>query len=228
MRLDIDVRNSQDNKPIHGAKVTVYYIHKSPAKGRFGALTLKRFPAKNVPVKADGKLSMEVPALATYTIQIWAPGFISGHPAHYTMECDEHCGHVKLVSMSPVLPPGQTRIMMTWEKERPKDLDISVVSVRKSDKKTCRTWYGNKDRCPKISLDLDNTEGGTHGAETLTLLDNNVNKDYVYVIAVEDFGFENNGQSFLDSGCEIRITNGPKEVEKKMVAKSVTHGRSKE
>ena len=226
MRLDIVVRNSQDNKPIPGAKVTVSYIHRSPAKGRFPAFTLKRFPAKNVIVKADGKLSMEVPALATYDIQIWAPGFIST-PDHYTMECGK-CDHVKLVSISPELPPGQTRIMMTWEKERPRDLDISVVSIRKSDKKTCRTFYGHKTGCPKISLDLDNTKGGPHGAETLTLLDNNVNKDYTYVIAVEDFSFENNGQSFLDSGCEIKITNGVKTKEKKMVAKSVTHGRSKE
>ena len=158
-------------------------------------------------------------------MELWAEGFIPSTVTNYTMSCSSPvCDHVKLVSMSPTLAPGQTRIMMTWEKERPKDLDISVVSVRKSDKKTCRTWYGNKDRCPKISLDLDNTKGGPNGAETLTLLDNNVNKDYTYVIGVEDYGFESRGAKFLDSGCEIRITNGikGKEKEKMMVAESVT------
>ena len=219
MRLDILVRNSQDNKPIPGAKVTVYYTHRSRIV----------FLARNKMVKANGKISMEVPEVTRYEIKISAEGFLESNP-HYIMKCTfpPKCDHIKLVTMSPVLPPGQTRIMMTWEKERPRDLDISVVSVRKSDKKTCRTFYGHKTGCPKISLDLDNTKGGPHGSETLTLLDNNVNKDYTYVIAVEDFSFENNGQSFLDSGCEIKITNGVKTKEKKMVAKSVTHGKSKE
>ena len=219
MRLDILVRNSQDNKPIPRAKVTVYYTHRSRIV----------FLARNKMVKANGKISMEVPEVTRYEIKISAEGFLESNP-HYIMKCTfpPKCDHIKLVTMSPVLPPGQTRIMMTWEHAHPKDLDIRVVSIRKSDKKTCRTFYGHKTGCPKISLDLDNTKGGPHGSETLTLLDNNVNKDYTYVIAVEDFSFENNGQSFLDSGCEIKITNGVKTKEKKMVAKSVTHGKSKE
>ena len=116
---------------------------------------------------------------------------------------------------------GQTRIMMTWEHLRPRNLDIRVVSVRKSDKKTCRTFHGNKKGCPKISLDLD----GLNGAETLTLLDKNVNKDYTYVIGVEDYNFEHRGARFLDSHCEIRITNRVKEEEKMMVAESVTKAK---
>ena len=111
---------------------------------------------------------------------------------------------------------------MTWEHLRPRNLDIRVVSVRKSDKKTCRTFHGNKRGCPKISLDLDNTRGGVNGAETLTLLDKNVNKDYTYVIGVEDYNFEHRGARFLDSHCEIRITNRVKEEQKMMVAESVT------
>ena len=213
------VRNSQNNHPVSGAALNIYL---EPDEGG------KEVVARNVQVDASGKVSIELAEAGIYTLKLWAEGFIST-TAHYAMGCTSaKCDHVKLVTLSPELPPGQTRIMMTWEKERPKDLDISVVSVRKSDKKTCRTFYGHKTGCPKISLDLDNTKGGPHGSETLTLLDNNVNKDYTYVIAVEDFSFENNGQSFLDSGCEIRITNGVKTKEKKMVAKSVTHGKSKE
>ena len=215
MRLDILVRNSQDNKPIPGAKVTVYYTHRSRIV----------FLARNKMVKANGEISMEVPEVTRYEIKISAEGFLESNP-HYIMKCKfpPKCDHIKLVTMSPVLPPGQTRIMMTWEHAHPKDLDIRVVSVRKSDKKTCRTFYGHKTGCPAISLDLDNTKGGPNGAETLTLLDNKVNKDYTYVIGVEDYGFESRGAKFLDSGCEIRITNGVKnkEKEKMMVAESVT------
>ena len=222
MRLEIKVRNSQDNKPIPGAKVTVYYTHKSSAKGGFGALTKTVYLARNKMVKANGKISMEVPEVTTYNIRISAEGFLETNP-HYIMKSAK-CDHIKPVTMSPILLPGQTRIMMTWEQAHPKDLDIRVVSIRKSDKKTCRTFYGHKTGCPAISLDLDNTKGGPNGAETLTLLDNNVNKDYTYVIGVEDYGFESRGAKFLDSGCEIRITNGikGKEKEKMMVAESVT------
>ena len=216
MRLDIVVRNSQDNQPIPGAAISVYYQHVN------GLKTV----ATNVTVGVNGTASVEVPQTGNYTVELWAEGFIPSTVTNYTMSCSSPvCDHVKLVSMSPTLAPGQTRIMMTWEKERPADVDIHVMSVRRSDNQTCRTFYGYKTGCPEISLDLDNTRGGLNGAETMTLLDNNVNKDYVYVIGVEDYGFENNGTYFLDSGCEIRITNGIKTEEKKMVASSVTKSK---
>merc|ERR1719251_345823 len=105
---------------------------------------------------------------------------------------------------------------MTWEKERPADVDIHVMSVRRSDNQTCRTFYGYKTGCPEISLDLDNTRGGLNGAETMTLLDNTVNKDYVYVIGIEDYNFESNGTPFLNSKAAVTITNGVKTVYKHM------------
>ena len=81
-------------------------------------------------------------------------------------------------------------------------------------------------------MDRDNQIGGNNGSETITLLNNNVNKYYTYVIGVEEYGLvnehgrwadlQNQGQSFLDSGLEIRITNNVKEVEKIMVADSIT------
>ena len=47
--------------------------------------------------------------------------------------------------------------------------------------------------------------GGLNGPETVTLTDPTVNTYYTYVIAVNDFGWENNGTSFTTSGATITI-----------------------
>ena len=84
------------------------------------------------------------------------------------------CPNKRLVSLSPKLEAGETRIIMTWENDDPADIDLHVMAVKKSDRSrsTCRTFYQEKNNCEKISLDLDNTSGGHNGAETITLLDN--------------------------------------------------------
>ena len=130
------------------------------------------------------------------------------------------CDNEKLVVMSPTLPPGQTRIMMSWG-EKPNDVDTHVMAIKKSDNSMCKTWYNNKNGCASISQDLDNTRGGLNGAETITLLDNNVNNGYTYLIAIEDYRFENNGEDFLNSGAGISITNGLQTVERDMEATTI-------
>ena len=62
---------------------------------------------------------------------------------------------------------------------KPPDVDIHVMAL-------CRTWYQHK-----TGQDPDNTEGGLNGAETVTLLNNTVNIQYTYLIAVENYAFEN-------------------------------------
>merc|ERR1712002_1446686 len=108
-----------------------------------------------------------------------------------TVDCTEaECEVERLVAMSPELEAGQTRIIMTWD-DKPMDVDMHVMAVSKDSGELCRTWFDDKEGCPAVSQDLDNVEGGLNGAETVTLLDNNVNSKYTYLIAVEDFKFEN-------------------------------------
>ena len=122
---------------------------------------------------------------------------------------DSNCIVKRLVVMSPELAPEQTRIMMTWD-ELPKDLDLHVMSVKKSDSSTCRTWPRNQTHCPQAAIqdDADNVDGGLNGAETITLLDKKINNDYVYVIGAVDYNFENNGMNFIESNAIITVTNG--------------------
>ena len=62
--------------------------------------------------------------------------------------------------MSPESAPEETRIMMTWD-ELPDDLDLHVMSVKKSDNSTCRTYPTEQKKCQQAAIqgDLDNTEG---------------------------------------------------------------------
>ena len=52
----------------------------------------------------------------------------------------------------------------------------------------CKTWYRNKHGCPGLSLDVDNTEGGNNGAETITWETVTISKgDFTYLMFVQDY-----------------------------------------
>ena len=95
--------------------------------------------------------------------------------------------------------------------ELPDDLDLHVMSVKKSDNSTCRTYPTEQKKCQQAAIqgDLDNTEGGLNGAETITLTNKTVNKDYVYVIGVDDYNFDyDGGENLTHSNAIITVTNG--------------------
>ena len=112
------------------------------------------------------------------------------------------------MALSPLLEAGLSRIIMTWATDIPRDLDLHVMAIKRSDGNLCRTYYANKNGCPSIALALDNTAGGLNGAETVTLEDNSVNSLYTYLVAIKDYRFENNGASFPQSKAHVSITNG--------------------
>jgi len=69
-------------------------------------------------------------------------------------------------SLSPTLTPDQNyRLVMTWGPQ-PSDLDLHVIEF--DDNYVCETYYSNKNGCFGLSLDVDNTQGGNNGAETIT------------------------------------------------------------
>ena len=57
-------------------------------------------------------------------------------------------------------------------------------------------------------MDNDNTSGGEAGAETVTLLDNSINQEYVYLIGVEDYKWTvSTKDDIINSGAKITIQN---------------------
>ena len=202
------MRNSQNNNPVTGAVVSV--------TNEDGVV------AKNVTVNAEGIAVIPVKKNGLYKVHVEAEDFVTGDIEMEVKCTSADCPNKKLLTLSPTLEPGETRIMMNWEKNTPNDLDLHIVAVKKSKKsKTCRTYFGRKNSCEKISLDLDNTRGGQNGAETITLQDNSINKDYVYLIGIEDYGWEADGTPFLSAGATITITNGVKTDIMKMEASSI-------
>merc|ERR1711892_1637298 len=208
--IKIIVRNSQNNQPVTNATGTVS-LHQNE-----GLVTV----AQDANFDSAGKLTLSVHSLGRYIIEIEASGFIT-HTLEVTVACTSpDCVLEKMVVMSPTLPPGQTRIMMAWD-AKPLDVDIHVMAIKRSDNSLCRTWYQHKTGCASIHQDLDNTKGGLNGAETVTLLNNTVNIQYTYLIAVEDYAFENQGAMFLNSGTGITVTNGLQTVEREMKATEI-------
>jgi len=212
--IKIIARNSQNNGAVSGA-VGTFSLQQN---GRL--LTV----AQDVSFGSDGTVFVPISSNGVYSIQIRADGFIDQN-IEMTVTCtSSNCENNKLVVMSPVLPPGQTRIMMSWG-AKPMDVDTHVMAIKNSNDAMCKTWYDNRNGCDSISQDLDNTEGGLNGAETVTLEDNAVNSDYTYLIAIEDYEFENNGQLFLNSGAGISITNGVRTIERDMHATTIQRAK---
>jgi len=183
----LQVRSSQDNSPIVGAKASV---------DAFGCLD-EYFS------NDDGYININITVLVTYVIHISGPGLIN-RTIEYEAETFED--KTELVPISPTLDAGEVRIMMSWE-SMIVDVDIHMVGIRKDGSGDyCRTYYASLSGCPGTSLDLDNTGTGLDGSETITLEDININLEYIYVIGVEHFN-QPVTQEYLDSRASVTITN---------------------
>ena len=53
----------------------------------------------------------------------------------------------------------------------------------------------------------DNAAGGNNGPETVQLQNAAINSQYTYLLAAEDYEFENNGESLLESCTSFSIQN---------------------
>eukprot|EP00090_Calanus_glacialis_P046780 TRINITY_DN934_c0_g1_i4.p1 TRINITY_DN934_c0_g1~~TRINITY_DN934_c0_g1_i4.p1 ORF type:complete len:3509 (+),score=786.17 TRINITY_DN934_c0_g1_i4:1199-10528(+) len=204
--IKIIARNSQTNAALSGARGSV------SLQTTDGLIIV----ADDLQFGSDGTLFVPVSSNGRFSINVKADGFINSDFEMVVACTSADCPNEKLVTMSPVMPPGQTRIMITWETASPTDVDTHVMAVRKSDSQTCKTYYSNKNGCASVSQDLDNTSGGLNGAETVTLLDNAINSGYRYLVGIHDYNFQDNGVPFLNSGSSMTVTNGVQTVTKRM------------
>ena len=221
--IEVIVLNAIEKMPVSTAKVTV--------KDRENKTV-----ADQVPVKEDGKALIELEHLGKHTIYVEADGFIDSED-EVDVQCnDDSCQETEVVAMSPELEPGQTRIIMEWNKENPTDIDLHVFGIRNQDGDTCRTYYRQpnnpdktklqhqtgKEGCPGTTQDVDNLNGGLDGPETITLNNNVVNKDYVYLIGIVDYNFANpsseneNDSAFLESGASVKVMNDLHKITRKL------------
>ena len=73
-----------------------------------------------------------------------------------------------------------------------------IVSRRSGG--SCETFYGNPTGCPGLSLDVDNTEGGDEGAETVSWEEGG---DFTYLMFVHDFSGETT--HLAQSGARVAL-----------------------
>jgi len=150
----------------------------------------------------SGKLKAEVP-MGSYSCMI-------RHVKFYTAFIEDcHVTNKGLtlgdVALSPVLNPGDTRIVLTWG-ATPKDLD-SYLTVPHSDpaKPDCVINYKNKvcnkKKMTETRLDLDATSHSKRGGkpETITL---GLKTPGKYVFRVSEYGGKNS-DGLLHSGAIV-------------------------
>jgi len=119
---------------------------------------------------------------------------------------DDSADVSRTVALTPELPPDVTqRVVMGWE-HLPLDLDLHVLqySITEPSRQPCETFYGNKDGCSGLTLDVDNTHGGENGVETISWTKPGENW---YLLFVHDYsGTDNGGQNKLtDSKAHMAI-----------------------
>ena len=104
--IKIIARNSQNNNAVASATGTF-------SLQQYGGLVTIDQDTQFV---TDGTVYVPISANGRCNVQIQAAGFIT-QKIEMNIACTSaSCDNEKLVVMSPTLPPGQTRIMMTWEK----------------------------------------------------------------------------------------------------------------
>ena len=118
---------------------------------------------------------------------------------------------VTTTTTTTATPINPVTISFTWGSS-PDDMDLWVVSVKDSDNSNCTTNYASLtpgySQCTEITLDIDQTMGGLIGPEIVTLKNPPVNKDYTYLIGVEDFKWtDSTKDEIINSGAKITIQN---------------------
>ena len=197
-KLTMKLMNSQNKQPIHPAVVEI--TPTSSGSGSDSKVLKCNVDEKGICDFLPNKLK-----IGTYRIKVKAGGYYVVTSTYIVKAGNGGLENVKPVLMSPILKRLEGRIMMTWEQNFPKDLDLHVVSVKRSDLSPCRTYFNNRVGCEGIRMDQENKNGGWNGGEAITLLDFYINQKYIYVIAVEDYNFESGGEHFKKSGFEILL-----------------------
>ena len=159
-------------------------------------------------VTADGYVTEEFSTIVDYTASIT-----------YTIE----------VKMTPA--SEQLTISFTWGSS-PDDMDLWVVSVKNSNESVmCITNYASVSTptCQEITMNIDQKTGGLNGPENVTLTNPSVNKDYTYLIGVEDYKWTvSTKDEIINSGAKITIQNDAlTQTEEATLSSSVTPSVSK-
>ena len=108
---------------------------------------------------------------------------MAGMMAFYTKFCDIGIEKKYELALSPVMKPGESRLVLTWA-AKPKDLDIYVLAPHSNPAQPpCEVnWRQKNCHSGSVRLDRDDTNG--HGPETISIFDFNPGK---YIVRIDEY-----------------------------------------
>ena len=140
-----------------------------------------------------------------YTAEVTGVGFIN---TFYTVIC---LGGIETTnqdaSITPVLSPGETRIVLTWG-QNPRDLDSHLTGPIPGSPDRFHVYYadrGSPSSSPFADLDLDDTS--SYGPETTTIYQQ---FDGTYRYSVHDYTNKSstNSLALSESNAQVRVYRG--------------------
>ena len=140
-------------------------------------------PIQLISTDTNGRISItksDVTFPFTFTYNATKEGFI---PVDGTIRLNnKEQDHSIILSLTPILKQKQEiRLVMNWGR-LPKDLDLHALQFSNSEpSRSCETYFGHKSGCDGLYLEVDNTKGGEHGAETITWIKPGDNWYLLYV-----------------------------------------------
>ena len=193
--MRVDVENALNSQPVAGATVTA----------RQGANAGESAPVAGMATSsAAGQARLAALDEGVYTLFVSAPGMITAIVPNVIVLPDAE-GRQRAV-ISPVLPAGQTRIVLTWGAE-PHDLDSHLTGPDGSGGRF-HVYYASRrftvDTTTAVELDVDETGG--FGPETIT-----IHRQFTGSYCFSVHLYAGSG-SLGTSGAQVRVFRGSQQV----------------
>lgn len=193
--MAVDVENALNGQAVAGATVTARPgANAGPADPVAGTAT----------TSATGRARLAALNEGVYTLFISAPGMITTTVPNVAVAPDAE--GVRRAVLSPVLPSGQTRIVLTWGAE-PRDLDSHLTGPNGSGGRF-HVYYSSRrssvGTTTAVELDVDDTSG--FGPETITI-HQQFTGSYCFSVNLFD-----GAGSLGTSGAQVRVFRGSQQV----------------
>jgi hypothetical protein len=151
--------------------------------------------------KAGGSYSIiDLPA-GYYTGEISGSGYVT---TYVTLMCIGGTTTTKDATISPSLPTGQTRIVLTWG-SAPSDLDLHLTGPANDGVSRFHVYFGYENYQDYVKLDYDYQSG--YGPETVTIY---TQIDGVYRCSVHDYTnrYSSSSTALANSGAQVKVYRG--------------------
>jgi 5-hydroxyisourate hydrolase-like protein (transthyretin family) len=157
----------------------------------------------------EGKIFLENLQYGVYSIRVAKENY---QEAIYTLKVDDTTPDIVDLTLSPVLPENEIRIVLTWG-ETPSDLDAHLVKVKDGNIEYHLYWY-YADSCPdhgkcygsptdEANLDIDDIT--SFGPETVTIHNLDTNATYKYYVHDYSTCSGDTSTALANSGATVKV-----------------------